>query len=162
MARDEGIALAPWGVLGGGKIRTDAEEERRRKTGEKGRTVTGPEWERTEHEKKVSKALEEVAQQIGAKSITAGERTPCHCVGRILMMLTAVAIAYVMHKTTYVFPIIGGRKVENLVENLESLEIALTDEQIKFLESHVPLDLGFPTSLIVSELRRLQRYRVQH
>lgn len=73
MARDEGIALAPWGVLGGGKIRTDAEEERRRKTGENGRTVMGPQWERTEHEKKVSKALEKVAEEIGAKSITAGK-----------------------------------------------------------------------------------------
>ena len=31
-----GMALAPWNVLAGGKIRTDAEEERRRQTGEKG------------------------------------------------------------------------------------------------------------------------------
>ena len=31
-----GMALAPWNVLGAGKIRTDAEEERRRQTGEKG------------------------------------------------------------------------------------------------------------------------------
>lgn len=31
-----GMALAPWDVLGGGKIRTDAEEQRRRESGEKG------------------------------------------------------------------------------------------------------------------------------
>jgi hypothetical protein len=30
MARSEGLALAPWGVLGSGKIRTNAEEARRR------------------------------------------------------------------------------------------------------------------------------------
>ena len=30
------MALAPWNVLAGGKIRTDEEEERRRQTGEKG------------------------------------------------------------------------------------------------------------------------------
>lgn len=30
------MALAPWDVLGGGKIRTDAEEQRRRESGEKG------------------------------------------------------------------------------------------------------------------------------
>jgi aryl-alcohol dehydrogenase-like predicted oxidoreductase len=32
MARSEGLALAPWGVLGGGKIRSNAEEARRRES----------------------------------------------------------------------------------------------------------------------------------
>lgn len=32
-----GMALAPWSVLAAGKIRTDEEEERRRKTGENGK-----------------------------------------------------------------------------------------------------------------------------
>ena len=36
MLRTEGMALAPYNVLASGKIRTDAEEERRRQTGEKG------------------------------------------------------------------------------------------------------------------------------
>lgn len=36
MARAEGMALAPWNVLAGGKIRTDAEELERAQTGEKG------------------------------------------------------------------------------------------------------------------------------
>ncbi|KAF9256410.1 hypothetical protein L218DRAFT_820704, partial [Marasmius fiardii PR-910] len=59
-----------------------------------------------------------------------------------------VAIAYVMQKTTHVFPIIGGRKVEHLEENLEALDITLSPEQIKFLESQVPFDPGFPLSFI--------------
>lgn len=67
------MALCPWNVLAAGKIRTDAEEERRRKTGEKGRTLTDSSWERNEHEKTVCKALEKVAGEIGAKNITAGE-----------------------------------------------------------------------------------------
>jgi len=54
-----------------------------------------------------------------------------------------------MQKTTYVFPIIGGRKVEHLLENVEALEISLSDEQIKYLESIVEFDLGFPTAVIV-------------
>lgn len=36
MARAEGLALAPWNVLAAGKLRTDEEEEKRRKTGENG------------------------------------------------------------------------------------------------------------------------------
>lgn len=57
-----------------------------------------------------------------------------------------------MFKTTNVFPIIGGRKVENLVENIEALEITLADEHIKYLDSVVPLDLGFPHNMIVSQM----------
>lgn len=38
----------------------------------------GPNWERTERERDVCLALEKVAQEVGAKSITAGEnRTTC-------------------------------------------------------------------------------------
>ena len=37
-----------------------------------GRTLVDPNWQRTEEERKMCKALEEVAQQVGAKSIQAG------------------------------------------------------------------------------------------
>ncbi|KAJ7617232.1 Aldo/keto reductase [Roridomyces roridus] len=129
MARAEGLALAPWNVVGAGKFRTDAEEERRRTTGENGRTFFGP-WERTEDEKKMSYALEKVAGELGAKSIT------------------AVAIAYVMQKVPYCFPIVGGRKVEHLLQNIEALDICLSQEQIKYLESIIPFDVGFPVAFI--------------
>lgn len=39
-----GMALAPWDVLGGGKIRSDAEEQRRRETGEKGTSELVKYW----------------------------------------------------------------------------------------------------------------------
>jgi len=68
----KGMALAPFRVLAGGKIRTDEEEERRRQTGEKGRTITGPDWERTEKERLVCNALEKVAKEVGAKYISSG------------------------------------------------------------------------------------------
>ncbi|PBK87966.1 Aldo/keto reductase [Armillaria gallica] len=131
MARSLGMAISPWGVLGQGKLRTDAEEERRKETGEKGRLVWGPNWERNEVEVKVCKALEKVAAEVGVGS-----------------NITAVAIAYVMHKTPYVFPIIGGRKVEHLEANLKALDISLSKEHIEYLESTVPFDPGFPTTMI--------------
>lgn len=71
MARSEGLALAPWGVLAGGKIRSNAEDARRRETGEKGRTAFGTSWERTPEEKKVCDTLEEIAKEVGTESITA-------------------------------------------------------------------------------------------
>ncbi|KAN0074747.1 NADP-dependent oxidoreductase domain containing protein [Tylopilus felleus] len=130
MARAHGMALAPWQVLAAGKFRTDEEEERRLQSGENGRTAFNPNWKRNEKERAVSAALEKVAKEVGAKHIT------------------SVAIAYVMQKTPYVFPIIGGRKVEHLQANLEALEIVLTPEHIKYLESIVPFDPGFPYTLI--------------
>lgn len=55
-----------------------------------------------------------------------------------------------MQKAPYVFPIIGGRKVEHLHQNIESLDIALTPEHIAYLESILPFDLGFPANRFVS------------
>ena len=127
-----GMALAPWGVLASGRLRSDEEEERRIRSGENGRAVFHEDWKRNDQERAMSAALEKVAKEVGAKH------------------MTAVAIAYVMQKAPYVFPIIGGRKVEQLEANMEALEIVLTTEQIKFLESVVPFDAGFPTSVIVS------------
>ena len=92
-----------------------------------------PDWERTPHEKAVSAALEKVAGELGTQSIT------------------AVAIAYLLHKTPYVFPIVGGRKVEHLLQNIEALELSLSDDQIAYLESVVPFDVGFPGWMIVSD-----------
>ncbi|KAH9925272.1 aryl-alcohol dehydrogenase [Fomitopsis serialis] len=125
MCRYEGIALALFNVLAAGHIRSDEEEERRRQTGEGGRAVMRP-WERTPDEKKMCDALEVVRTQVGAKNIT------------------AVAIAYVMHKAPYIFPIIGGRKVEHLQANIEALSIKLTGEQMAYLERILTFELGFP------------------
>ncbi|PPR03573.1 hypothetical protein CVT24_007612 [Panaeolus cyanescens] len=135
MARANGMALAPFKVLAGGKIRSDAEEEHRIQSGEIGRTAYGGDWRRTDQEKAVCAALEKVAAEVGAKHIT------------------SVAIAYVLHKTAYVFPIVGGRKVEHLMANLEALEITLSDEQMNYLDNVVPFDLGFPGNFIGNESR---------
>jgi aryl-alcohol dehydrogenase-like predicted oxidoreductase len=79
MARSEGLALAPWGVVGQGRLMTDEEEARRRESGEQGRKMRSQGWERTPDEVKVSRKLEEIAKEVGAEHIT------------------AVALAYVMH-----------------------------------------------------------------
>lgn len=126
-----GLGIAPWNVVGGGRLRTDEEEEHRRQTGEKGRSMMGMHWERNEDEKKMSRALEKIAKEVGTQHIT------------------AVAIAYVMQKTTHVFPIVGGRKVEHLMANIEALSIALSEEQIKELEAVIPFSPGFPNNFFV-------------
>ncbi len=78
------MALSPWAVMGEGKFRTDEEEERRRQTGEQGRTIYNDTWEikegqgkanvweRNEDERKISTALENVAKEVGVEHITSG------------------------------------------------------------------------------------------
>jgi len=134
MCKAHGMALAPWGVLAGGKLHSDEEEEKCSQSGEKGRNVfLTTEWKRNETERVVSRALDSVEKEVGAKHVT------------------SVAIAYVMQKAPYIFPIIGGRKVEYLQANLEALEIVLSPEQIQYLESAVPFDLGFPSAVFETE-----------
>ncbi|KAJ6479338.1 hypothetical protein C8R47DRAFT_1074751 [Mycena vitilis] len=85
----EGIALTGFRVLGGSRIRSSTEEERRRVTGEKGRMMPSKSWEGSEDDKNMCAALEAVAAQVGAKKIT------------------AVAIAYTMRKAPFLAYIDG-------------------------------------------------------
>lgn len=99
----------------------------------------------------MAKALEQVAKEVGAKHITAGASrpTPFLILAQRSPSVT-VAIAYVMQKAPYVFPIIGGRKIEHLISNIEALSISLSNEHIKFIESVLPFDFGFPYQYFVS------------
>jgi aryl-alcohol dehydrogenase-like predicted oxidoreductase len=128
MARHFGMALAPWAVAGSGKFQTKAQLEERKKKGEGLRSMRGA--EQSEDEVKMSEALQKVAKEHGIESVT------------------AIAIAYVMAKAPNVFPIVGGRKVEHLQDNIQALKIKLTTEQIQYLESVTPFDIGFPNNFI--------------
>ncbi|KAK9321522.1 NADP-dependent oxidoreductase domain-containing protein [Lipomyces orientalis] len=128
MARHFGMALAPWDVLGGGKFQTKKALEERKKKGEELRSLITV--GQTEDEAKMSEALSKVASEHGVESIT------------------AIALAYVLCKAPNVFPIVGGRKVEYLQDNIQALKIKLTSEQIEYLESVKPFDVGFPNSFI--------------
>jgi hypothetical protein len=73
-------------------------------------------------------------------------------------LITSVALAYVMQKAPYVFPVIGGRKVEHLKSNIEALRLKLSPEDIAEIENAVPFDIGFPMNL----LGEVEGKRVMH
>lgn len=133
MARSFGMALAPWDVLGGGKFKSKKEIDERKKKGEKLRSLHGS--EQTDDQARISEALSKVAAEHGIGSVT------------------AVALAYAMSKTTNVFPLVGGRRVEHLQDNIQALSIKLTTAQIEYLESIKPLDVGFPNNFIGADPR---------
>lgn len=129
MARHYGMALAPWDVLGSGKFQSKKALEQRKKAGEGLRTMLGGS-QQTEEEVRMSEALAQVASEHGIESVT------------------AVELAYVMAKAPNVFPLVGGRKVEHLHDNIQALKLKLTPQQIEHLESVRPLDPGFPNNFI--------------
>lgn len=124
MCIDEGMGLCPWGVLGQGGFKTSAQLEQTEKS-------EGRQSPPREAAAKVSKVLEAVAERKGVP-------------GKV----TSVALAYVMGKTPYVFPIVGTRKVEHLKGNIEALELRLDEVDIKEIEAAVPFELGFPMDLL--------------
>ncbi|KAJ0417103.1 NADP-dependent oxidoreductase domain-containing protein [Aspergillus carlsbadensis] len=134
MAVHFGMALAPWDVLGSGKFQSAKAMEERRKKGEGLRSMIGT-GEQTPDEVKMSEALAKVAAEHGIESVT------------------AIALAYVLQKVPNVFPIVGGRKVEHLHDNIQALKIKLTPEQIQYLENVKPLDVGFPQNMLGNDPR---------
>ncbi|KAI0594385.1 aldo/keto reductase [Biscogniauxia sp. FL1348] len=120
MCKSEGMGLAPWGALGGGKFKSEAQ----RKSIKDGRAS-----QPTESDIKVSRVLESIANRKNT-------------------IITSVAQAYVMSKAPYVFPIVGGRTIDHLKANVEALNLSLSEEDIKEIESAVPFDLGFPCNFL--------------
>lgn len=124
MARDKGMALCPYGVLNQGRFQTE-EGFKQREKHNPGRKFIPT----SEHDKRVSAVLEDVAN---AKEVE----------------LLNVALAYVMQKAPYVFPIVGGRKVEHLKGSIAGLSVVLTEEEIQKVECAYPFDFGFPNTFL--------------
>lgn len=128
MARDEGMALCPYGVLNQGRFQTE-EVFRQREQHNPGRNFipTKP------LDKQVSKVLEDISKEKGVP-------------------LLSIALAYVLQKTPYVFPIVGGRKVEHIKGNIEALSVSLTEEEVAKVESAYDFDHGFPHTFLSGTL----------
>jgi aryl-alcohol dehydrogenase-like predicted oxidoreductase len=116
----DGMAVAPWGVLGMGYFKTTAQLE-----AAEGRDLSYP----NPNAQVVSQVLETIAERKST-------------------IITSVALAYIMHKAPYVFPICGGRKIEHLKGNIDALALELSEEEIQEIEAAAPFDLGFPFSVI--------------
>ena len=52
----------------------------------------------------------------------------------------------------YVFPLVGGRKVEHIVGNIEALKIQMNDSDIAKIEEAYPFNPGFPHTFLSGTL----------
>src|SRR3981081_3614369 len=72
--------------------------------------------------------------------------------------MAQVALAWLRHQTVPVIPIIGARKVSQLQDNLASLDMGLSAEQLKSLDRASRIEPGFPESIYEKEMVRAIRY----
>ena len=78
-------------------------------------------------------ALQKVSQQVG--------RSPAQ-----------VALAWLRYRDIPAIPIIGARKISQLQDNLASLELSLSAEQVDFLDNASAIEMGFPHDFFAKEL----------
>ena len=138
-ARECGLGICPWSPLAGGFLagkydRTDADA-----TGQGRLTGSNPFQGNftkfTDRNWRVLDALRTVATQVDRP-------------------LAQVALAWVSAQSGISSPILGASKLEQLHDNLSSLDICLTSEQIRTLNESSALDFAFPYGMFTSEANR--------
>ncbi|KAK6069028.1 norsolorinic acid reductase (aldo/keto reductase) [Seiridium cupressi] len=128
MCESEGLGITPWGVLGRGQFKSEEAYK------VEGRNM-GPQDAR---HRRLGEKLDQIAQRKNT-------------------VPTSIALAYILHKAPYVFPVIGGRKVEHLKSNLEALSIELSDEEMREIEDSESFDIGYPLNFLFETPQ--QKYR---
>jgi aryl-alcohol dehydrogenase-like predicted oxidoreductase len=126
MAEALGMTVAAWsplagGVLSGKYARSDETTEPMRLKRES----------LSELDRSVADAVVQVARELGATA-------------------SQVAIAWTMAKSRALHPILGARRLEQLVDNLGAVELFLPPELISRLERASGFQVGFPNDFIAS------------
>jgi len=88
---------------------------------------------------RVVAALNKVNQQVGRSS-------------------AQVALAWLRYRDIAVVPIVGARRVSQLEDNLASLELELTREQLAALDEASAIEMGFPHDFYENELVKTVAY----
>jgi aryl-alcohol dehydrogenase-like predicted oxidoreductase len=116
MAQAYGMAVTPWAPLGGG-ILTGKYSSGDEKTTRGGKI--------SEERRAIADAVVAVAKEIGAKP-------------------SQVALAWLFAQPGTVIPIVGATKSAQLIDNLASVDVKLTTDQVLRLDEASKIDLGFP------------------
>ncbi|KAH6874685.1 NADP-dependent oxidoreductase domain-containing protein [Thelonectria olida] len=134
MCEDQGMAVVPWGSLAGGII-TTAEEKRQIQDKPDARMFYG-----IDPPVALYDTIERIANEKGTT-------------------VRAIALAYLFHQTTYVFPIVGVHTVEHVQALPEAVGIELTKADIDAIHDASPLNPLFPMSFLYG-FSRPQKYNL--
>lgn len=132
MARAFDLAVLAWSPLAGGLLSGKYQAQLASDTGES-RRMEGQEGSLvSERNMRVVKEVQAVADEIGC--------TPAQ-----------VALNWLRHQTGVVIPVIGSRRVTQLLENLDCLKYPLTTDQVQRLDAASRIALGFPHDFLASD-----------
>lgn len=144
MCKSEGMGITVWSPMGSGKFRSaaDVPEDARAWSGDAGQASR-------EDFQKIGVVMERIGKEKGSTAMRVALRW---CMLKVSGFLeeSTVRDNNVTNdfEAPYVFPIVGGRKIEHLKGNIEALAIDLSDEEMKEIEAVVPFDFGYPHSSI--------------
>jgi aryl-alcohol dehydrogenase-like predicted oxidoreductase len=138
MAKAFKLGLVAWSPLAGGvlsgKYHSGSATEGRMSS-EMMKPFLRP-GERTD---RIVAAVQKVSQQVGRSS-------------------AQVALAWLQYRDIPVIPIIGARRVSQLQDNLASLELKLTPEQVSALDEASAIEMGFPHDFFENEIVKTFAY----
>ena len=139
MAKALSLGLLAWSALArgvlSGKYHGDGKGDGGRMTND-GMKEFLPEEQRAA---RIISAVKSVSEQVGRS-------------------MAQVALAWLRHQTVPVIPIIGARKLSQLQDNLGSVDLVLSAEELKVLDEASQIELGFPQSIYEREMVRGVRY----
>jgi aryl-alcohol dehydrogenase-like predicted oxidoreductase len=90
-------------------------------------------------------------EQQRTDRIVASVKTVSDEIGR---SMAQVALAWLRYRPVPVIPIIGARKLSQLQDNLASLDLTLSADQLQTLDEASRVELGFPYNLYAKEMVR--------
>jgi len=135
MAKAFHLGLVAWSPLAGGVLTGKYNSGQSAGDGRYATEMMRSFLPEANRQERIVAALREVSQETGRS-------------------LAQVALAWLRYRDVPVFPIIGARKLSQLEDNLASLSLALTADQLKTLDQASQIEVGFPHDFYQRDLVR--------
>ncbi|MEB0249681.1 aldo/keto reductase, partial [Mucilaginibacter sp. 5B2] len=132
MAKHFGMTITPWAPLAGGALTGKYLK------GDKGR-IKADSKRLDARAESITKVVMEIAQELGVSE-------------------SHVALQWTMNKGFSCIPIVGATKVDQLKDNLKTVDVVLTPEHIAKLDDVSKIELGFPGDFFAEEAVKVNSF----
>ena len=135
MAKALGLGVTAWSPLAGGVLTGKYHEKTPAQDGRLATANMGQFKPDEQRAVRIVAAAKKVADEVGRS-------------------MAQVALAWLRYRPTPAIPIIGAKKLTQLQDNLASLDLALSTQQVKTLDEASHIELGFPHDFYARDMVR--------
>jgi aryl-alcohol dehydrogenase-like predicted oxidoreductase len=128
MARAFNLAVTPWAALAGGLLTGKYTTQN---TDNQARRLKEGQGRLADKNVQIAKVVDQIAQEIGKPA-------------------SQVALNWVRQQSGTIIPIVGSRRPEQIVQNIEATTWKLEQAQLERLDAASKIDLGFPHAFLDS------------